>query len=128
MIVYVYETNPIDFWAGWQLVHEICKIPPHISDLLNPDANLDDDCGFHSPDYISAIDVAAFFTAAKWTARKIGWEGDISWGPYISMLPQNESDCLFMLAWKQANNGTTFIASPFELPWLKGCTMMIYKK
>lgn len=127
MIVYVYATNPIDFWCGWQLVSEACKIPPHIRDLLDPQANLDDDHQNDSQDYISIFDVAKFFEAAKWTARKIGWEGDVAWGPYISMLPHNESDCLFMLAWKQSNNGTTFIASPFDLPWLKGCDLLVYK-
>jgi hypothetical protein len=45
------------------------------------------------------------------------WEGDIVNGPYWIPLP-TEGDEKFLIAWKQTNNGTSFVASPFSLPWL----------
>jgi hypothetical protein len=27
----------------------------------------------------------------------------------------------FIIAWKQDNNGQTYVAAPFRLPWLKAC-------
>jgi hypothetical protein len=31
---------------------------------------------------------------------------------------QSDGDCELVFAVKQSNNGTTFIVSPFPLPWL----------
>ena len=45
------------------------------------------------------------------------WEGDISEGIYVFAIP-NESMCNIGFIWKQSNNGTTFIISEVELPWL----------
>jgi hypothetical protein len=43
-------------------------------------------------------------------------------GPWFCPLPPQHDDfeCEFLLAWKQDNNGQTFIASPYPLPWLDG--------
>ena len=107
--MYVYCLNPIDYWNGWHLA----------SDIVCMDMNVDWVCEG------TRIDPEIFFTklrVAKVGARKLGWEGDISCGPYISALPVDDpgSPCPIMIAWKQSNNGTTFVASPYELPWLNG--------
>lgn len=51
-------------------------------------------------------------------ARQIGWEGDIREGPFIAGFP-NDPDATwaaYMIAWKQQNNGMSFICAPFPLP------------
>jgi hypothetical protein len=54
-------------------------------------------------------------------ALEAGWEGDIRHGsgPFVCPLPDGDCGSEYLIAWKQDNNGSTFIASPFCLPWLK---------
>jgi hypothetical protein len=53
-------------------------------------------------------------------ARLVHWEGDIREGPFVSMLPfPGNNWSAPIIAWKQDNNGTTFIASPVSLPWVE---------
>lgn len=63
----------------------------------------------------------AFRNQAYELAKKVGWEGDIREGPYIAGLPTHETadDGHIMIAWKQDNNGDTFVVSPYKLPWLE---------
>ena len=63
----------------------------------------------------------AFREKAFALGHKVGWEGDIREGPFIAGLPTNETgnDGHIMIAWKQDNNGDTFVVSPFKLPWLE---------
>ena len=105
--MYIYAIAPIDFWNGWQSAEEIVSLD-HNFDWINEIKFVDPDSYF------------SFLRKAKHAALMAGWEGDMSDGPYISMLPDDgdPGPCKFMIAWKQSNNGTTFIASPFELPWL----------
>ena len=51
-------------------------------------------------------------------ARAKGWEGDTRQGPFIAGIPTGDYTTGILIAWKQGNNGITFIASPFKLPWL----------
>ena len=105
--MYVYCLNPIDFWNGWHLASDVVCV-----DMTFDYAN--------ETVQINAEDFFPKFTLAKFGARKLGWEEDISWGPFISALPVDDAGgpCPIIIAWKQSNNGTTFVASPFELPWL----------
>lgn len=54
-------------------------------------------------------------------ARSLGWQGDIREGPFVAGVPTFEirNTSLFMVAWKQDDDGLTFIASPVRLPWLE---------
>ena len=63
-----------------------------------------------------------FWRHAKKAARLIGWEGDIRDGPYVFGLPggTHGTNMKVGFVWKQENNGQTFVASPFRLPWLEG--------
>jgi hypothetical protein len=48
-----------------------------------------------------------------------GWEGDIRGFSeiYVSGVPvAGDPTCALMIAWKQENNGDTFVASETELP------------
>jgi hypothetical protein len=95
----VYQVVPIDCWDLWKPLYP--ALTEMKKELMHGDAGiiLNDLC------------------MAFMLARKLGWEGDIrsfEGGPYIAALPAGGH----VIAWKQDNNGTTFIASPFELPWI----------
>lgn len=50
------------------------------------------------------------------------WDGDCAFGPrtfVVPVPPDDELGCGLGYVWKQHDNGTTFIASPRPLPWLK---------
>lgn len=111
--MYVYHTNPIDFWDGWQRPSEVFKVGDHYYAQ-----------GPIEPSYLTPKLWEETWERAKAGALKLGWEGDIREGPYIAMCPipdggpEYNGDGTFFVAWKQDNNGETFIASPFRLPWL----------
>ena len=53
-------------------------------------------------------------------ADKIGWEGDISQGPFITGVAASDGgDSQIIMAWKQSNDGATFIISPNKLQYLE---------
>jgi len=62
-------------------------------------------------------EVFATFVEAIRLMANHGWEGDFSAGPCVFALPDS---CVARVAfaWKQSNNGDTFVVSPVELPWL----------
>jgi len=110
---YFYTLNPIDWFAGFLSVAEYIR---QIEDEY-------EECGANPRENVRAIDCFA-----KWlvetTAKLKGegcWEGDIRDKLYVFALPSGESGDKEPLALivKQDNNGTTFIASPYELKWLK---------
>jgi hypothetical protein len=59
--------------------------------------------------------------AFKIAKTRAGWEGDFSQGPYYSGVPAEGGNnyCSVLIGWKQPNNGTTFVASEYKLPWLE---------
>ncbi|PSS59873.1 hypothetical protein C6558_36235 [Ensifer sp. NM-2] len=101
-MIFVYKLGPIDFWNGWLSAADF------VAETENVDANYNEET------------FLPFVEKAQDLARGIGWEGDMRSGPFVSALPNPDSGNLsdFILAWKQDNNGTTFVASPYELPWL----------
>jgi hypothetical protein len=99
----VYQTGPIDWWEPWRLLY------PTLAKMAKGE-NAD-----------TVIEILKDLGLAFELARKMDWEGDIrtgSGGPYITALPNTDGGIQYVLAWKQDNNGTTFIASPVELPWI----------
>ena len=102
--LHVYAIAPIDFWDHWT---------PMLTFLAGPyeDNNPDSDPN----------EVVSRFQLATRLATRIGWEGDFRNGPFISAIPAEHGNGYseFLIAWKQDNNGTTFVASPFPLFWLK---------
>jgi len=81
------------------------------------EADLPDISWPHSPKFVMAR-----WQLAQAAAKEVDWEGDIRKGeqPYVSPLPHHDDTiCEFLIAWKQDNNGSTFVASPYPLPWLE---------
>ena len=109
--MYVYRLSPIDFWQGWHRAQDLLRIDPR------PGAEgWEQDC---------PVDPSSWFQ--KWQnaqafARELGWPGDIrpGCGPFVSMIPMGNdaSECDYLIAWKEDNNGTTYVASPVPLPHL----------
>lgn len=100
----VYSVAPIDFWDGW---HRIDGYQGYCDD--HPDAGL------------TKVDVDNFLAQALRIAKdRLGWEGDFREGPFWAPMPNRQGDYwpIFMVAWKQDNNGVTFLASPFAIPQL----------
>lgn len=107
--MFIYHIPPIDFWAGWL---DEATFRKHL-ELTDEEGDLD-----------------RFKEAAFGAARsELRWEGDIREGPFFAGLPTTaEYWSSFMMAWKQDNNGSTFVASPKDLPWLRadGNTDFVY--
>lgn len=97
--LYCYELSPIDWWAG-SLPFEMYLMT------------------LHDPDEVQAA--YALLNEAKRLATLKGWEGDMREGPYVFALPPSDGYCNFDvgIAFKQDNNGQTYVTSPRPLPWL----------
>lgn len=91
---YFYHTYyPIDWWEGWTHWNTLA------ADILN-DGNE------------ALKDIKAVFI-------ELGWEGDVREGPYVVVIPTDDSyDPKYIVALKQDNNGETFLASPIPLEHL----------
>lgn len=101
--VFVYCLPPIDFWPAW----------------LDPKAVVADFATYDAPDRIDREAYEDFMIEAQRLARALNWEGDFSTGPLVAAVPCLDGGWFtFMIGWKQANNGTTYIASPVPLPHL----------
>lgn len=55
---------------------------------------------------------------ARDLAKQCGWDGDFAFGPVVFYLP-DVCAAKYAFAWKQGNNGNTFVVSPVELSWLE---------
>jgi hypothetical protein len=109
----VYRVGFIDFWNGWR---DVCEVFGKIDQDLPWEANCLDE-RLLLPFLGEALHAAAV---------DLGWAGDFkgSAGVKASVLPPPDPDGWgpdnpFLLAWKQSNNGETFIASPYRLPWVE---------
>jgi hypothetical protein len=104
--VFVYGVEPIDVWLGW-------------SDEAQFRASVERWCPPQGRSAMWAF-YEAFRDKAMELARGLGWQGDIRDGPFIAGMPTFEirHTSLFLVAWKQDDDGLTFVASPVELPWL----------
>lgn len=111
--IYVYKKGPIDDWSGWLTYDEYIKIAKSRMSDLNEAA--------------LAAKISSLRKDAERLAKEIGWEGDFSMGPFYSAIPGTDGnpDSCLLIAWKQPNDGTTFVASPFRLTWLDGYSPMI---
>lgn len=96
---YVYALPPIDCWDIWNTLADAAR----------------EDREFRRNT------IEWFFCEARQIAPHLGWEGDVSQGPFWINLPVDEwnDQWLFAVAWKQSDNGLTFIASPVKMPWFE---------
>jgi len=115
--MFVYSLSPIDDWRGWQRPEDLFRPAIDTSPEASPTGK-DDPLGAFEPHRW-----ARAWTSARAAARKLQWKGDIrpGGGPYITILPAAEPGGLplFVIAWKQQDNGATFVASPVRLSWLE---------
>jgi hypothetical protein len=110
MTIYVYYCPPIDWWVGWMTETEFLN-HRMTNDYWDPH--------IHRTNPV-VTDYVTFTTSAYQLAKEVMWEGDMRDGPYVAGLPDPDAGgWCFVVAWKQDNNGTTFVASHRELEWLK---------
>lgn len=102
--LYVYSIDPIDYWPGWYQEADYLKSVQEYDEI--PGASFADE--YH-----------ALKKRALAAADSAGWEGDIREGPFVAGLPSTGGEVQVLIAWKQDNNGTTFIVSPVPLEHLK---------
>jgi len=108
MSLYVYHIPPIDYFGeryGWTDMKKL--LDEAVADEYESIC-----LG------LSKEELTLRWWKAQRLARKIGWEGDIRDGPWLAAIPVECGDWDFIIAWKQDNNGTTFVATPYILPWL----------
>ena len=103
---FVYVQYPID--AGWNNLLTVVDAAELICDAA--DFN-------QEPERHGFDNFISLFCSARTAARRAGWEGDCLGSPRVFWIPC-EGGFRVAFVWKQSNNGTTFVASPFELPWL----------
>jgi hypothetical protein len=109
---YAYRGGPIDWWVGWQ----------RYSDAIAgkyPDGgeNPKDDVRLWSRSFELARGQAQVAFA------RLGWDMNLRYGDlFVTAAPYSHDDSSvfdgIIIAAKQDNNGTTFVWSPFPLPWL----------
>ena len=105
--MFIYELSPVDYFTG--------SIP--LDKYLNSIKKIDDPYDEHEFTRNQIEQLTA-------EIEKISsWEGDVMDGVYLFALPGKNMDSSLALGivWKQRNNGTTFVVSEMELPWLKEC-------
>jgi hypothetical protein len=119
MTIWVYSISPIDWWHGWHKPNDFFGVYSDEMEAIDgpPDAR----------------EFYAIWDRARELAKKLHWEGDIrpgGNGPFVIPIPTDEPGVpAFAIAWKQDNNGSTFVASTVALPhlvdeggenWMKG--------
>lgn len=100
---YRYACPPIDYFDGCMTVEQ------HFANKTAGDDG--------------QVDLVAIITDLHLLVREMHsmptWEGDVTEGPFIFSLPDPHRSIMEIgFVWKQENNGTTFVLSPFQLPWL----------
>lgn len=107
--MFYYETPPIDYFAGMVTFDEFC------AQIRRERHGTYDEADTQIEHAINSLEVTKkFFTCDS------SWEGDIAAGPFVFTIPDPDfSSYREGFVWKQDNNGTSFIASPSPLPWLK---------
>ncbi|MFT3724644.1 MAG: hypothetical protein QM773_13805 [Hyphomonadaceae bacterium] len=105
--MHCYAVPPIDFWLGWMDPQQFAKsASDHLYDLSQTAKTLQE-----------AHDLLT--RGEEFCKEHLGWEGDKREGPYFTVVPTGDPYGALVVAWKQDNNGTTFVVSEHPLPWLK---------
>lgn len=112
---FLYECPPLDDFEALKPFSAYLKaIRPPEEEKEERDEEtkllLNDRADFRMREAIQLL-IEASYIAAK----NSYWEGDINDGPFIVELPEQK----ILIIFKQLNNGTTFLLSPVELPYLK---------
>ncbi|MBC2653774.1 hypothetical protein H7F50_04260 [Novosphingobium flavum] len=114
MTFFVYAITPID-WT-WEFL-------PTVEDVAVQFARHDATLAVHGYQFEGPMlpELLKRLERAKTIARQHGWEGDYRSDatPRVFFVP-GEGQFEYGFAWKQENNGTTFVASPVAMPHLAG--------
>jgi len=99
----LYCLSPIDWWDGWTSEFD------YLRGLLT------DEYASNNRDQVATY--VSLRAQAERLALEAGWEGDVRGEVFVAALPPNDGGCScpLMIAWKQDNNGTTFVYSPWRL-------------
>lgn len=106
--MFIYQIAPIDLWWG---VHTLKSLKKQLKKLHGPK-----DITRH----IIMNDLEVFMENCKEEVKKaVGsyWDGDVREGPFVFSIPY-DVEMKLGFAWKQDNNGTTYVCSPVELTHL----------
>tara|TARA_Y100000310_G_scaffold337222_1_gene423770 strand:- start:2954 stop:3397 length:444 start_codon:yes stop_codon:yes gene_type:complete len=118
----IYVCGPIDWWEGWwrlteydyggdSVVHRRKAIMEEVATGLAAVYHR------HEDRQVLTVELLLQYQSVRHGFGHAGWEGDGSW--YFAVLPDpQEFGSQPIFAAKQSNNGTTFIASRYKLPWL----------
>ena len=110
MTWYTYEIPPIDHgWDNLKTVRETAAALLERSGSTIRKNDVDDS------DFQSFL---RSWESAKDAASVKGWDGDFRHEPVVMWIP-NDTEFNYGFAFKQDNNGTTYIISPVEMPWLE---------
>jgi hypothetical protein len=106
-LLYCYHIPPIDFWVGALAPAEFLAAAARSVEHEWVVGEISELCA----------QIAILEHTARDAFARIGWEGDITSGPYLFAIP---SDCSMLIGYalKQSNNGSCFVAAPCELPHL----------
>ena len=107
MKLFCYHITPIDYWAGAMTREVLLRTMTDNWDSL--------------ADVCRRLDTLQ--SKAEEVFKKLKWEGDVCNEPYYFAIP-NEHDMAIGFIVKQDNNGSTFVASPCELPHLNSLSML----
>jgi hypothetical protein len=113
MTWYAYHLSPLDH--GWEQLPSVGDVA---GDIASSEAKQIVKYGHtHMLEEPSSENFLADWAAAKEAASAQGWEGDFRKPPVVFWLP-NDTGFTHAFAFKQDNNGSTFIVSPYRLPWM----------
>ena len=107
---YTYEVPPIDI--GWENMRTVQETASILTTRMHGGASKND---------ITPSDLQSFLYAwesAKEEASINGCEGDFRNEPVVIWIP-NDTEFNYGFAFKQDNNGTTYVVSPVSMPWLE---------
>lgn len=105
---FVYPMSPIDM--NWDFLDTVEETLKKMTDQATEEPDM-------RQSFQSAHGFLKAWDEARELAKANGWEGDFRGSPYVFWLP-DEVEFLYGFAWKQDNNGSTFIISPKPLPHL----------
>jgi len=117
---FVYAVSPIDWhWEHLQSVEAVAlKIGIEHAALLS---QRDEDDDAYYDDGVSVDEFLSDWKAAREAATAKGWKGDFRQSPVVFWIP-DETGFRYGFAFKQDNNGTTFIITPVQMHWLERLT------
>ena len=111
--MYTYHIAPIDF--GWENLKTVAETASRLGALKAEGRAV---AGEHGYAELDVDDFLSDWEAAKNLADGEGWEGDFRQGPVVFWVP-HEDGFKYGFAFKQDNNGSTFVVSPVRMPWFE---------